>query len=145
VTEQEALATLKAIGLTWDAGSTRSPEWRRVFVRAPDGVTLGRILLLDGEVTRVKWYVGGLGQTGRISDYERWPLAWELWEVHGFKMTDQAWRKALAKASRLAEGERVKNSSPGPSFGSLPKRKALHQNVRRHLRECFGLSGGQSE
>ena len=142
MTESEARAALKAIGLRSELKATGSPEWQRIFILNRSGVTQGRISVRNGVVESVKWYVHEIDSGPVLSD-ERWPWAWWLWFDRREVLTEVRWLRALAAAKRLAEADRALRQV---ARDLLPprKRKRLALRVRSFLSAQIRIASSET-
>ncbi len=132
MTEHETIEALEAIGLRGDPRATGAPEWRRVFIIDPDGVTQGRISIHNGAYSHAKWYVDGAPGQIPVPD-ERWPWAWRLWIERRERLDVARWNTAVQRALKAARVERAEKQAWRDAHPKKGKRQRLELNVGRHL------------
>lgn len=132
MTEQDTLDALQAIGLRGEVRQTDHPDYRRVFVIDPDGVTQGRFTILRGAYSHDKWYVRAINSGPVLAD-ERLPWAWRLWTQRSEPLSAERWAAVVQQAEELARAERAEKQAWRDAHPKPGKRARLALKTRSYI------------
>lgn len=99
----EVLAALSRVGLTGEVQPTGNPDYQRVYIKCPEGITLGRACIHKGWYSHVKWFVG---MNSLDSQWSYYIYAWQYLLRTDKVLSRCRWHDALRDAHEMAVAER---------------------------------------
>jgi len=129
----ETLNKLNEIDLRGNLLPTGDPRYKRIFITNSDGCTIGRITILDGKYSHVKWY---WKQYGDIIESDYYIFAWDVLLYQNRIMSENEFSDILEIAEKMRSMDierkkiwRIEN----PKIGNNEKRKSITGKSIRSL------------
>ena len=133
----EIKKAIDAIGLQITFVQTGDRRFVRGFM-VDDGVTIARMVIVDGEYSHIKWYLKPEGEIHQC-DFAR--FSWEQYLKTGQVLTQETWEKALINANAMVQADYQKKKEwrqANPKFKNKNRRRQLtYKNVRQYLMDLL--------